>query len=196
MLVVVAAASTFHVGMSEALMDLAVLEQMFEMYNEYVEEMCSEDFKRRSLGINPAQVIAVLRVCMEGVSSQREAALRLHMKQPAVNKWLEKFCEAGLIECGSRQKDGSKGVRLTPAGCELVAKLESLTDKFLAPPQAPSTSPENPSKRLTEQEDIGEPDLENGKGERIYQRYKAMYPDRVRKYWKRKPKVPIKVRIW
>jgi DNA-binding MarR family transcriptional regulator len=106
-------------------MDLAVLQQLFELYNE--------DVKEFSLGTNPALAIAVLRACKEGESSQQEVAARLNMKQPAAAKWVKKFRKAKLAKYGERQKNGSRILRLTPAGCELVAKLESGTDQFLPP---------------------------------------------------------------
>jgi len=173
-------------------MDLAVLQQIFEMYNKEV--------KPYSLGIKPVQVIAVLRACKDGASSQKQVATRLKMKQPATAKWLDKFCAAGLTKYGKRQKDGSKMVRLTPAGCELVARLESGTDQFLPPVPAPPISSEKPPQKPStqpaeEEEDIGEPpDVGCGEISEIYRRMKAEDPEKIKDYWKRKPKVPPRFR--
>lgn len=173
-------------------MDLAILQQLFERYNEVVEDY--------SLGTNPAQVVAVLRACQEGASSQQEVATRLKMKQPATHKWLGKFSAAGLMGYGPRQEDGSKMLRLTPKGCDLVAKLESATDQFLPPVPAPPASSEKLSEKPSnqpaeEEEDIGEPpDVGCGKIEEIYQRTKAEDLEKTNDFWKRKPKVSPRFR--
>jgi len=159
-------------------MDLAILQQLFERYNKHVEP--------HSLGTNPAQVIAVLRACKEGASSQQEFATRLKMKQPAAAKWLGKFGAAGLMEYGPRQEDGSKRLWLTPAGCELVAKLESGTDQFLPPVPVPPASSEKPPQKPSNQP--------AGKNEKIYDRMKAEYPEKIKNIEERLYQVPPRSR--
>ena len=163
-------------------MNLAILQQIFEMYNADVEQL--------SLGTDPALVVAVLRACKEGVSSQKAVATQLKMSQSATTRRLEKFCDAGLMKYGPRQKDGSKTPLLTPTGRELVDKLESVIDQSVPPVQAPPTSSKTAKKQSSQEEDIEESDVGSGKDEEIFRRIKAADPDKVKRFYGLQYKVP------
>ncbi len=104
-------------------MDIAVLQQLFATYRDHLGNLFPED--------EPTRILTVLSLCRKRPVTQKELINLFGVKQPAITKLLEKLHREGLGDYGGRTRDGSKGFMLTPAGCEILDKLEIALDQSI-----------------------------------------------------------------
>ena len=121
-------------------MDIAVLERLFVAYSHHLGYLFPED--------EPTRILTVLSLCRKRPVTQKGLVGIFGVKQPAIAKFLEKLHREGLGDYGDRTKDGSKGFRLTPAGSDVLAELETALDQSISTDAAHNKSGRRKSTRV------------------------------------------------
>ena len=139
---------------------------------------------------HPLRVLSVLDICRERAASAHEIIERSGFSQSSISILLGELREAGVVEAVGPPKRFGQCFKLTENGQKQLSELEALEKTVSA---VPASLPDQVAQETTSRNlEVHDPDLDDGPEKdmtAIYKAVKKRFPDVVKDYKKRRPKV-------